>query len=169
MRLQNMRASETTEQIKLFNWAKSRESIIPELGLLYHIPNEGKRSQGGGQILKAAGLKAGVPDVCLPVPRKGFNALYIEMKFGSNTPTKAQHDFMDALSAAGAKTAVCYSAEEAREVIRHYLSPADNFNLVNCEEAVRTVNGCEGYDVDFAPCDKCKKHKPHNERSNEKC
>ena len=161
MRLQNMRASETTEQIKLFNWAKTREDIIPELRLLYHIPNEGKRSQSGGQILKAAGLKAGAPDICLPVARGGFNALYIEMKYGSNKPTKAQRDFMAALEEAGAMTAVCYSAEAAREVIRNYLSPAEGFNLVNCEDAIRTVKGCEGYDKErlpFAPCDKCKHH-----------
>lgn len=164
-----MKASETTEQIKLFNWARSRESIVPELRLLYHIPNEGKRSQGGGKVLKAAGLKSGVPDICLPVARMGFNALYIELKFGSNKPTKAQLEYMGALSAAGAKTAVCYSADEAREVIRHYLSPAANFNLVNCEEAVRTVDGCEGYNIDFAPCDKCKQYKPHSERRNGKC
>ena len=87
MRLQNMRAGETTEQIKLFNWARMYEDIIPPLRLLYHVPNEGKRSQGGGQILKAAGLKSGVPDVCLPVARKGYNALYIEMKYGKNKPS----------------------------------------------------------------------------------
>jgi hypothetical protein len=161
MRLQNMKAAETTEQIKLFNWAKSRENIVPELRLMYHIPNEGKRSKSGGEILKAAGLRAGVPDICLPVARMGYNALYIEMKFGDNKPTKAQREYMAALEAAGAKVTVCYSAETAREVIRHYLSPAEGFNLVNCEEAVKTVNGCEGYDLPFAPCDKCKKHINH--------
>ena len=90
MRLQNMKAGETAEQIKLFTWAKTREDIVPELRLMYHVPNEGKRNAGGGQILKAAGLRAGVPDVCLPVARFGFNALYIEMKYGKNKPTAAQ-------------------------------------------------------------------------------
>lgn len=59
MSMQNMKRSETTEQIALFNWAKRTESILPELALMYHVPNEGKRSNGG--ILKAAGLKSGVP------------------------------------------------------------------------------------------------------------
>jgi hypothetical protein len=163
LRLQNLRAGETTEQIKLFNWAKMYEDIIPPLRLLYHVPNEGKRSTAGGQILKAAGLKSGVPDVCLPVARKGYNALYIEMKYGKNKPTAAQKDFMKALQDEGAKVAVCYSAEEAREMIRFYLSPAEGFNLVNCEEAIRTVDGCEGYGLDFAPCDKCKQHKAKGE------
>ena len=69
-----------------------------------------------------------------------------------------QKDFMKALQDEGTKVAVCYSAEEAREMIRFYLSPAEGFNLVNCEDAIRTVDGCEGYGVDFAPCDKSKNH-----------
>ncbi len=167
MRLQNMKAGETTEQIKVFNWARSVEDIIPELRLLYHVPNEGKRSQGGGQILKAAGLKSGVPDICLPVARRGFNSLYVEMKYGKNKTTEKQKEFMAALAAEGARTAVCYSAEEAREMIRWYLSPADGFNLVNCEHAFRTREGCEGIDVDFAPCNKCKYHITKGDQKNE--
>ena len=70
MNMQNMKRSETTEQIALFNWAKWTENILPELALMYHVPNEGKRSNGG--ILKAAGLKSGVPDICLPVAKTAF-------------------------------------------------------------------------------------------------
>ena len=33
------------------------------------------------------GVKAGVPDLCLPVPMNGYAGLYIEMKYGSNKPT----------------------------------------------------------------------------------
>ena len=170
MRLQNLRAGETTEQIKLFNWAKMYEDIIPPLRLLYHVPNEGKRSTAGGQILKAAGVTGSgalvYEETELPtgfdVPKE-FHGLRIEMKYGKNKPTAAQKDFMKALQDEGAKVAVCYSAEEAREMIRFYLSPAEGFNLVNCEEAIRTVDGCEGYGLDFAPCDKCRQHKAKGE------
>ena len=70
MSIQNMKRSETTEQIALFNWAKRTESILPELALMYHVPNEGKRSNGG--ILKAAGLKSGVPDNAYPLQITAF-------------------------------------------------------------------------------------------------
>ena len=96
MSIQNMKRSETTEQIALFNWAKRTESILPELALMYHAPNEGKRSNGG--ILKAAGLKSGVPDICLPVANNGFHGLYIELKFGKNKATKAQEEYMAMLN-----------------------------------------------------------------------
>lgn len=109
MSMQNMKRSEITEQIALFNWAKRTESILPELALMYHVPNEGKRSNGG--ILKAAGLKSGVPDICLPVANNGFHGLYIKLKFGKNKATKAQEEYMAMLNAQGYKTAVRYGAE----------------------------------------------------------
>ena len=112
-----MKRSETTEQIGLINWARANEEYVPELRLLHHIPNEGIRTNG--PVLKAAGMKAGVPDLSLPVPRRGFHGLYIEMKFGKGKTTKAQEEFMALLREQGYKTAVAYGAEQAREVIRH--------------------------------------------------
>ena len=109
MKMSNMKRSETTEQINLFNWARANETFIPELRLLHHVPNEGKRTNGA--VLKAAGLKTGVPDLSLPVPRGGFHGLYIEMKFGSGKTTKAQEEFMALLRKQGYKTAVAYGAE----------------------------------------------------------
>ena len=157
MNLRNMKKSETTEQICLMNWAKQNEKFIPELKLLYHVPNEGKRSNGS--ILKAAGLKAGVPDLCLPVARRGFNGLYVEMKYGSNKPTEKQREFMQQLQQEGNYVAVAYSMEQAREIIRHYLARANDFDLVNCEEAVKVFDKCEGQAVPWAPCQSCRFYK----------
>lgn len=162
MNLANMKRSETTEQISLFNWARANEAFIPELRLLHHVPNEGKRTNGA--VLKAAGLKTGVPDLYLPVPRGGFHGLYIEMKFGSGKTTKAQEEFMALLRQQGYKTAVAYGAEQAREIIRHYLARAAGFDLVNCEEAVKMFDYCEGVAVDWAPCEKCEFYKANREK-----
>ena len=109
MNLANMKRSETTEQIGLINWARANEEYVPELRLLHHIPNEGIRTNG--PVLKAAGMKTGVPDLSLPVPRRGFHGLYIEMKFGKGKTTKAQEEFMALLREQGYKTAVAYGAE----------------------------------------------------------
>ena len=148
-----MKKNETTEQIELFTWAKRLEKWIPELSLMYHVPNEGKRTNGA--VLKAAGLKTGVPDICLPVARKGFNALYIEMKFGNNKPTKAQKEYISNLRKEGNKAEITYGADQAKEIIRHYLAKAENFDLINCEEAVKVFDKCEGFDEDWTPCKNC--------------
>lgn len=142
MRMQNMKRSETTEQITLFNWAERTKSILPELALMYHVPNEGKRTNGG--ILKAAGLKSGVPDIVLPVSNNGFRGLYIELKFGKNKTTKAQEDYMALLKEQNYKTAVCYGFEEARETILQYLSEPGRMPKDMCVQAPWKDGKCEG-------------------------
>lgn len=75
-----MNRNEEREQIAIFTWAKMQEAAHPDLCLMYHIPNGGPRSKATAARLKAAGVKAGMPDICLPVPRNGYGALYIELK-----------------------------------------------------------------------------------------
>ncbi|MBU0991826.1 MAG: VRR-NUC domain-containing protein, partial [Proteobacteria bacterium] len=72
--------SEHMEQVLLVNMALKHEKEIPELKLLYAIPNGGQRHKAIAQKLKMEGVKKGVPDLCLPVAKKPYNGLYIEMK-----------------------------------------------------------------------------------------
>lgn len=113
--------SESVEQQCLFRWAELHTGKYPELSLMFHIPNEGKRSLATGGRLKAEGLKPGVPDICLPVPRGPYHGLYIEMKAGRNRVTENQKWWLNRLSWQGYQTAVCYSCEEAAECIKKYL------------------------------------------------
>jgi len=73
----NITNSEEIEQITLFRWASFMENKYPKLRLMYHVPNEGKRSKRAGFKLKQAGLKSGVPDIVLPgSPRRLFWIIY---------------------------------------------------------------------------------------------
>lgn len=72
--------TEETEQITLFNWARTQQHKYPELRLMYHIPNGGQRSKSEAARFKAAGVRAGVPDIFLPCPRSRYHGLYIELK-----------------------------------------------------------------------------------------
>ena len=112
---------EEHEQILVMHWARVQQGTMPELKLLYHVPNEGKRTASAGGRLKAAGMRAGVPDLCLPVPRGGYHGLYIEMKYGKNKPTQAQNEWLNALREQGYFTAVCYGFYETVNTIRQYL------------------------------------------------
>lgn len=115
--------TESAEQQLLFRWAKMQSGKYPELTLLYHIPNEGKRSHKTGERMKAEGLKSGVPDICLPVACGGHHGLYIELKRVKNSRvTVAQMAWIEALTRQGYVAAVCRGADEAIELITRYLS-----------------------------------------------
>lgn len=113
--------SESREQQSLFEWAVWMSGRYPDLELLYHIPNEGKRSRATGGRMKREGMRAGVPDVCLPVPRGKYCGLYIEMKSASGKVTENQKGWLEKLKQAGHCTRVCYSFEEARDLLLNYL------------------------------------------------
>lgn len=120
-RQQNRRRSEATEQETLIQWCEWQQASHPELKLIYHIPNGGSRNTLEAANLKRQGVKAGVPDLCLPVARAGFHGLYIEMKYGRNKTTENQKEWLEELTAQGYFTAVCYGAEEAERIIARYL------------------------------------------------
>lgn len=112
---------ESDEQKALFVWAALASGKYPELELMFHVPNGGSRHPVEAANLKAQGVKAGVPDICIPVPRGAFHGLFIEMKYGKNKLTADQKWWLVALSQQGYAGAVCYTWESARTVILNYL------------------------------------------------
>ena len=116
-----MKTSESQEQIALFQWVNISLRKYPQLKLLYHIPNGGKRDVRVAAKLKREGLKPGVHDLHLPISRLGFHSLYIEMKVGSNKLTKLQQDFKRMAEAEGNLCETCYSWLEAKKVLEDYL------------------------------------------------
>ncbi|MBS7354980.1 MAG: VRR-NUC domain-containing protein [Eubacteriales bacterium] len=113
---------EDAEQRVIFQWAAMETAARPELGLLYAIPNGGKRAIKTAVALKKQGVKRGVPDMCLPVPRGGFNGLYIELKrVKGGTVSDEQREWIAALAEQGYKAVVCRGAEEAIGTIKEYL------------------------------------------------
>lgn len=113
---------EAMEQEAFFSWAKCMEPIISELRLLYHVPNGGKRNRAEAARLKRQGVKAGVPDIHLPVARGGFYGLYIELKADKkNKPTGKQSGWIQDLREQGYMAEVCFGWDEARELVLKYI------------------------------------------------
>lgn len=112
---------EKDEQKTLFEWAEYAKIKHPELALMYHIPNGGSRHPAEAANLKAQGTKAGVPDICLPVPRGVFHGLFIEMKYGKNKLSDKQKQWIQELLQQGYAVHVCYTFESARTAILNYL------------------------------------------------
>lgn len=113
---------ESDEQEALFQWAELQAAKYPELKLMYHIPNGGKRYIGEAVKLKAQGVKSGVPDVFLPVAKKTYHGLYIELKRQKNGHVSdSQEKWIEALNDQGYMAVVCYGCQEAIETILQYL------------------------------------------------
>nr|DAH09667.1 MAG TPA: Nuclease [Caudoviricetes sp.] len=115
---------EATEQEAVIQWSHYHMNRWPELDLLFHIPNGGSRNKAEAARLKAQGVKAGVCDLFLPVARGRYHGLFIEMKYGKNTATPAQKNFISAVTAQGYLARVAYSFEEATTILEQYLAAA---------------------------------------------
>lgn len=115
-------ATEGEEQAALFEWAKWNAGRYPELDLIFHIPNGSYKSLPTARRFQREGLRAGVPDICLPVGRSGYHALFIELKRKSGgRVSEVQKEWIRKLEAAGNRAAVCHGWEEAAKTIAAYL------------------------------------------------
>ena len=119
-------------QVAVLRWSQLAEHEFPELALLYAVANGGHRHITVAQKMKSEGVKAGVPDLCLPVARGGYHSLYIEMKQAGAKPksdtakgplSDEQIRWIAALRNQGNKVAVCYGSAEAIEELKAYLKP----------------------------------------------
>lgn len=117
------RPSEHDEQVKVFQWAEQNlDKWDGVLAYLFAIPNGGARHPAVAGKLKAEGVKAGVPDIFLPIPaQRYYHGLFIEMKVGKNKRTEKQERWGKFLLRMGYCVKVCYSATEAIYTIREYL------------------------------------------------
>ena len=113
---------EDNEQICLMEWATAQSGKFPELSLIFHIPNGGKRNAREAARFKRMGVKAGVPDLFLPVPRGGCHGLFIELKAPRGKLSDYQRGWIKSLKASGYAVSVCYGYDEARQDILHYLA-----------------------------------------------
>ena len=116
-----MKHLESDEQQALFQWAKLAQGQHPELSLLHSIPNGGKRNVREASRLKKEGALAGVSDIFLPVARKGFHGLYIELKIKGGKLSDNQKWWTEETSKQGYYSTVCFGWIEASEVIKGYL------------------------------------------------
>lgn len=117
-----MTAREDAEQATLMSWAAMQKGKYPELELLFHIPNGGRRNAAEAARFKAEGVKAGVPDLFLPVARNGLHGLWIEMKRREGgRVSEHQSEWIERLRVQGYAVEVCYGWQEASKVLTEYL------------------------------------------------
>ncbi len=114
--------TEAQEQSTVMKWSLSVRGRYPELKLLFHIPNGGKRDPIEAKHLQQQGVKKGVPDLCLPVARGKYHSLYIEMKTETGKTSPEQDWWIEELTAQGNFVEVCHGFESAIKVLEWYLN-----------------------------------------------
>lgn len=117
---------ESFEQSNLFKWASHNERRIPELALMFAIPNGIHTSRWAGVRAKREGVKAGVPDIFLAFPRGSHHGLFIEMKRESGgTTRKNQSEWITKLTGQGYKCEVCHGWMAAKDALLAYLGRSE--------------------------------------------
>jgi hypothetical protein len=119
-----MKSIEHAEQVALMKWwaLVHNRYNLPEQ-LLFAIPNGGQRNLIVATKLKAEGVRAGIPDLFLAVPRGRFHGMFVEMKKtkGGRVP-KNQQIMLETLNLCGYYSIVCHGWNEARDAITQYLT-----------------------------------------------
>lgn len=114
--------NEHAHQVKVMEWAAGESAAWPEFELLYAIANAGAGAQRGqAGKMKAEGVKPGVPDLCLPVPRGSYHGLYIEMKTETSGPSPEQRVWLARLKEQGYYTTIAQGYEIAIQILTAYI------------------------------------------------
>jgi hypothetical protein len=119
-----MKKQEHAEQVALFKWIELAKGRVPELALMFAIPNQSQGNIQRGRYYKAEGQKAGVPDTMLPVARRGYHGLFIEMKRSGGKPSEAQLMWKAWLKEQGYLSLICVGAEDAIDKLSWYVGLA---------------------------------------------
>lgn len=113
-----MNHSESAEQRAYFDWA----ALHPHARDAFAVPNGGRRNKREAARMKGEGVRAGVPDVCLPKMRGGCGALWLELKAEGGSTSKAQRERLQQLAADGYAAVVAFGAECAIAATTAYLA-----------------------------------------------
>jgi hypothetical protein len=89
-------------------------------GLVIHIPNEGRRSERYGHLLKALGMRPGVSDLFVAMAKRNFNGAWIELKSAKGKVSPEQALFQLDMSKQNYFVSVCWSIDDAINTLKWY-------------------------------------------------
>jgi len=121
---------EKAVQAYVFEWIHNADNqlLIPELASIYAIPNGSHKTKTEQWLHKITGLQPGVPDLHIPIARKGFHSFYIEVKRWKVYEKEKNHGcsenqmiWIDRLRKLGNRVEVMWSVSGIIKSIRDYL------------------------------------------------
>lgn len=123
LKLKSFQPREWDEQYLFFRKLEWLEKQHPEVKWCFATLNGMKIGPRSAMIAKRAGMKNGVCDILLLIPRKGYNGLLIELKQrdGGAGASDAQKEFLQFEREQGYHGVVCRGADEAYNTLLNYL------------------------------------------------
>ncbi len=119
---------------------------------LAHIPLGGHRDKAVAGKLKEEGARAGMLDILLDYPSRGFHGLRLEMKTAGGRVSPEQREELRWLRLAGYFAHVAYNEGEAVALLVHYLDmPHTMFRNLPTRHAF-TILGERGHDGKCPDC-----------------
>ena len=120
-----IQGTEHEEQVAFFEWLRIASSVHEGLKWAFAIPNGGARHIVAAMKLKAEGVKPGVPDIFIPVPKGKYHGLFIEMKRKSNSKlSEEQAAYLGNLTILGYFCHVAHGWDEAKIITEKYINDA---------------------------------------------
>ena len=133
--------TESEEQQLLFEYCMRMRGTYPQLDMLAHTPNEGKRNISTGARLKREGLRKGFPDISLYHPSLEYHGLMIELKRKKGSKiTEEQKDWIIKLNNEGYAAVFAYGCDEGWDVIRAYLNSNQNVMTQYIQNSLELCN-----------------------------
>lgn len=105
----------------VFEVLAANEPKYPFLKWIFSVPNGGARDIRVAVKLKREGVKRGVADIALPLPRGQYHGAVIEQKTKGGRLSVEQKEFLAFMESQGYRTFVSYSADESLRFIEEYL------------------------------------------------
>jgi hypothetical protein len=107
-------------QADFFNKVKLFFPTLPDK-LCFAVPSGGSRHKLEAINLKRQGVKAGISDVIVLIPKKGFASLCIEFKTDKGKQSDEQKEFQRQAEMCGSKYVIARSVGSAIETVKEYL------------------------------------------------
>jgi len=108
--------SEHSLQVALCQWLAASRILH------FSIPMGGLRNKTVASKLKKEGAKKGLPDLMIPIARKGYHGLFCELKIKGGRVSPEQKKWHEDLKAQGYAVEVCVGLDESFEKVKNYLA-----------------------------------------------
>ena len=112
----NMNPLEHDEQVAFIQWCDYKHIKV------FAIPNGSNKSKAAQRKFKAEGLRAGIPDLFIPIVSKKYAGLFVEMKRKKGSVTSdIQKWWIELLNIQGYKAEIAKGCDEAIRITEEYL------------------------------------------------